>query len=91
MKRREFISLLGVGAVVWPMTARAQPSNVARIGVLYIGLADAESFRKELREGLRELGYVEGQNIAMARKLLIALWRLVTTGEVPAGVVLRAA
>src|SRR6266550_4487450 len=64
MKRREFISLLGVGAVVWPMTARAQPSNVARIGVLYIGLADAESFRKELREGLRELGYVEGQNIA---------------------------
>jgi putative ABC transport system substrate-binding protein len=64
MKRREFISLLSVGGVVWPLTARAQPSNVARIGVLYIGLADAESFRKELREGLRELGYVEGQNIA---------------------------
>jgi putative tryptophan/tyrosine transport system substrate-binding protein len=34
---------------------------VARL--LYIGLADAESFKKELREGLRELGYVEGQNI----------------------------
>jgi putative ABC transport system substrate-binding protein len=31
---------------------------------LYIGLADAESFKKELREGLRELGYLEGQNIA---------------------------
>jgi putative ABC transport system substrate-binding protein len=30
--------------------------------VLYIGLADAESFKKELREGLRELGYIEGQN-----------------------------
>jgi putative tryptophan/tyrosine transport system substrate-binding protein len=42
----------------------AQPSKVARIGVLYIGLADAESFKKELRDGLRELGYVEGQNIA---------------------------
>jgi putative tryptophan/tyrosine transport system substrate-binding protein len=37
---------------------------VARIGALYIGLADAESFKKELREELRELGYVEGQNIA---------------------------
>jgi uncharacterized protein (DUF169 family) len=37
---------------------------MARIGALYIGLADAESFKMELREGLRELGYVEGQNIA---------------------------
>jgi putative ABC transport system substrate-binding protein len=32
--------------------------------VLYIGLADSESFKKELREGLRELGYLEGQNIS---------------------------
>ena len=32
--------------------------------MLYIGTADAESFKKELREGLSELGYVEGQNIA---------------------------
>src|SRR5215468_4449144 len=63
MKRREFITLLG-GAASWPLAARAQPSKVARIGVLYIGLADAESFKKELRDGLRELGYVEGQNIA---------------------------
>ena len=63
MKRREFISLLG-GAAAWPLAARAQQSKVARIGVLYIGLADAESFKKELRDGLRELGYVEGQNIA---------------------------
>src|SRR5438270_1295214 len=64
MKRREFISLLGGVAVVRPLAARAQQSKVARIGVLYIGLADAESFKKELRDGLRELGYVEGQNIA---------------------------
>src|SRR6202011_5334821 len=48
----------------WPLAARAQQSKVARIGVLYIGLADAESFKKEVRDGLRELGYVEGQNIA---------------------------
>src|SRR5262245_65862360 len=63
MRRREFIVLLGGAAVVWPLEARTQ-SKVARIGALYIGLADAESFRKELREGLREVGYVEGHNIA---------------------------
>ena len=63
MRRRKFITLLG-GAAAWPLAARAQPSKVARLGVLYIGLADAESFKKELREGLRDLGYVEGQNIA---------------------------
>src|SRR6478672_6090568 len=63
MRRREFITLLG-GAAAWPLAARAQQSKVSRIGALYIGAADAESFKKELREGLRELGYVEGQNIA---------------------------
>src|SRR5262249_27109976 len=62
-RRREFITLLG-GAAAWPLAANTQQSRVARIGALYIGLADAESFKKELREGLRELGYAEGQNIA---------------------------
>jgi putative tryptophan/tyrosine transport system substrate-binding protein len=64
VNRREFNTLLGGAAVTWPLTARAQQSKVARIGALYIGLADAESFKTELREGLRELGYVEGQNIS---------------------------
>jgi putative ABC transport system substrate-binding protein len=62
MRRREFITVLGGAAAAWPLAAGAQ-SKVARIGTLYIGLADAESFKKELREGFRELGYVEGQNI----------------------------
>ena len=64
MKRREFIRLLGGAAVVRPLAASAQQSKVGRIGVLYIGLADSESFKKELREALRELGYLEGQNIS---------------------------
>jgi putative ABC transport system substrate-binding protein len=64
MRRREFITLLGGAAATWPLAARGQQSRIARIGALYIGLADAESFKKELREGLRELGYVEGQNVA---------------------------
>src|SRR5580692_4586257 len=63
MRRREFIAALG-GTVAWPLAARAQQSKVARIGVLYIGLADAESFKKELQDGLRELGYLEGHNIS---------------------------
>jgi putative tryptophan/tyrosine transport system substrate-binding protein len=62
--RREFITLIGGVLSAWPLAVRAQRSRVARIGALYIGLADAESFKKELREGLRELGFVEGQNIA---------------------------
>src|SRR6266566_8681186 len=64
MKRREFITLLGGAAVAWPLAARAQQFKVARIGALFIGLADAQSFKKELREGMHQLGYVEGQNIA---------------------------
>src|SRR5207247_1542086 len=61
--RRDFITLLG-GAAAWPLAARAQQSKMPRIGALYIGLADAESFKKELVEGLRQLGHVEGKNIA---------------------------
>jgi len=64
MRRREFITLLGGGTTAWPLSVPAQQSKVRRIGALYIGLADAELFKKELREGLRELGYVEGKNIA---------------------------
>jgi ABC-type uncharacterized transport system substrate-binding protein len=62
--RREFITLLGGACAAWPLAARAQQSKVVRIGALYIGLADAESFKKELVEGLRQLGYVEGKDIA---------------------------
>jgi len=64
MRRREFITLLGGATTAWPLSVPAQQSKARRIGALYIGLADAELFKKELREGLRELGYVEGKNIA---------------------------
>jgi putative ABC transport system substrate-binding protein len=63
MRRRDFLTLIGGAAAVCPLAARAQQSRTARIGALYIGTPDAESFKKELRGGLRELGYVEGQNI----------------------------
>jgi putative tryptophan/tyrosine transport system substrate-binding protein len=66
MRRRDFIKVVAGSAAVWPLTTRAQQSKLVRIGALYMGLADAESFKDELQEGLRELGYVEGQNIAFA-------------------------
>lgn len=64
MRRRNFIRTVAGAAAVWPLVARGEQARVARIGALYIGTADADSFKKELREGLRELGYVEGKNIA---------------------------
>ena len=63
MRRREFLSLAGVAAL-WPLSVYGQQNKFARVGALYLGNADAESFQTNLREGLRELGYVEGQNIA---------------------------
>jgi putative tryptophan/tyrosine transport system substrate-binding protein len=60
MRRREFIMMLG-GAAAWPLGARAQ-GKFARIGVLALTSADAQSLARALREGLREFGYAEGQN-----------------------------
>lgn len=62
--RREFLLCAAGTALAWQLSPRAQQIKIARIGVLYIGIADAESFKAGLREGLRELGYVEGQSIA---------------------------
>jgi ABC-type uncharacterized transport system substrate-binding protein len=67
MTRREFITLLGGAAAAWPLAARAQePIKIARIGHLDVGPASARASRVEaLRAGLRDLGWVEGKNIAI--------------------------
>jgi putative ABC transport system substrate-binding protein len=61
MKRRTFIA--GLGAAAWPVLARGQQGKPARIGVLVLGNPDPEPFLKTFRAGLREIGYVEGDNI----------------------------
>ena len=68
--RREFITLLGGAAAAWPLAARAQQSRrVPRIGVLLPGTAASFALRtKAFLEGLRDVGYVEGQTIAIEWK-----------------------
>jgi putative ABC transport system substrate-binding protein len=63
MRRREFITLLG-GAVAWPIAAVAQGKS-ARIGGLVLTSADAQGLSRALRDGLREQGYIEGQNFSL--------------------------
>jgi putative ABC transport system substrate-binding protein len=67
MRRREFITLLGGAAAAWPLAARAQPRDRVRsIGVLMNGAAtDAvlQSNLAALVQGLRQLGWVEDQNL----------------------------
>jgi putative ABC transport system substrate-binding protein len=66
MRRREFIKVIGGTAVVWPLAARAQPTErIRRIGVLITLEAndpEGESEVKAFKQGLQELGWVEGRN-----------------------------
>ena len=62
MERRTFLAIAG-GAALWPIALRAQQPKAARIGALYIGIADEESFKQGLRQGMSEQGYVEGRNV----------------------------
>ncbi len=63
LNRRQFIMFLAGAAIEWPRTAAAQP-KVYRIGILETisPIVNAANF-DALRKGLRELGYVEGQNL----------------------------
>ena len=65
MRRREFITLLG-GAAAWPLAARAQqPIKFGRIGRLSpLSVAAETPMLGGLRQGLSELGWIEGRNLA---------------------------
>ena len=69
MRRREFITLLGGATAAWPLAARAQqPDRVRRVAVL-MGYSETDLEAKELlwefKEGLSELGWIEGRNLLM--------------------------
>jgi len=66
MRRRDFINLIGGTAAAWPLAAQAQHAAVPVIGVLSIlSPDDSHPLMTAFRQGLRESGYIDGQNVAI--------------------------
>jgi putative tryptophan/tyrosine transport system substrate-binding protein len=69
MRRREFMILLGGAAIVWPLVGRAQqPAGVVRVGILSDTASPPTPFEPPFLQGLRDLGWVEGQNFVIERR-----------------------
>jgi putative tryptophan/tyrosine transport system substrate-binding protein len=70
MMRRAFITLLGGAAATWPLAARAQqPAKVPRVGILSPAASETAGTLSAFRKKIRDLGYVEGETIALDFRL----------------------
>ena len=66
LERREFITLLGGAAATWPLVARGQQPAMPVVGFLRSGTLTGEAHRvTAFRQGLKDAGFVEGQNVAI--------------------------
>ena len=86
MKRRDFIALLGIAAATWPLAARSQQiGKIPRLGILGSGQGAAPPGALGFYEGLRELGYAEGNTHAIEHRY--GDWKSDQFGELAAELV----
>jgi putative ABC transport system substrate-binding protein len=99
MRRRDLIALMGGAAIAWPLATRAQQKAMPVIGWLGVTTPEAEApLLADVRAGLADVGYVEGQNLAieyrwaeshndrmpaLAAELVARKVDVITTGGVP--------
>jgi putative tryptophan/tyrosine transport system substrate-binding protein len=63
MRRRDFIRLIGTAAAVWPLAATAQQRTMPVVGVLSRATSDDANRMNAIRQGLKDAGYIEGENV----------------------------
>ena len=69
MRRREFVTFLGGAAVAWPLAAGAQVGKRYMVGIFSAGGGDVQAaLNSAFSDGLRELGWVEGKNVAFENR-----------------------